>query len=163
MIKTILISLLVILPIWTGASDAPKPLKPHQAVYNHVLKNKPDLDPTYAEALSRAIYRASVKHGLNPLKVSAILRQECRYKLRCINNTTKDYGIGQININTIEGFKFDKHKLLNDLDYSVEAATIVLADFKRMYGHREKDYWTRYNTSNPEKRKKYQQLVAQYL
>jgi hypothetical protein len=42
-----------------------------------------------------------------------------------------------------------------DLEYSVKAGAIVLADFKRMYGEKEKDFWTRYNTSHPEKRQKY--------
>lgn len=161
MIKTIVGISLFISSIISTASTVP--FKHHNKVYNHLLKNKRDLDRTYADRLAQAIYKASNKYNLNPIKVSAILRQECRYKLSCVNDLTKDYGIGQINIKTIKAFKFDKKRILNDLDYSVEAAVIVLADFKRMYGHKEKDYWTRYNTSNPEKRKKYKQLVAQYL
>ena len=164
MIRTMFILLTIILPIWTGASDAPPPLlKPHQTVYNHVIKNKPDLDPTYAENLSKAIYRASIKHRLNPLKVSAILRQESGYRLDAINRVTKDFSIGQINYKTIKAFNFDKNRLLIDLDYSVEAAIIVLADFKRMYGKREKNWYSRYNSSNDNKRKEYEQLVARYL
>lgn len=170
MIRTILISLTIILPIWTGASDAPPPpLKPHQTVYNHVIKNKPDLDPTYAERLAKAIYKASIKYGLNPLKVSAILRQECRYRLQCINNVTKDYGIGQINIRTIKAFKLSKNKLLNDLDYSVESAALILADFKRMYAHKEQDWYCRYNVGTgpklaiESKCNAYKTLVARYM
>lgn len=74
-----------------------------------------------------------------------------------------DFGIGQINNKTIKNFKFDQKKLLSDLTYSVEAAAIVLADFKRMYGSKDKTYWTRYNASNPQKREVYRQLVARYL
>lgn len=162
MIKSILVFLTLLAPTSIEVAIAPPP-EPHLEVFRHVLKNRADLDLPYANRLSKAIYKASTAHGLNPIKVSAILRQECRYRLKCINAVTKDYGIGQINIKTIHAFKFDKTRLLNDLDYSVEAAVIVLADFKRMYGQKEQDYWTRYNTSNPEKRKKYKQLVAQYL
>lgn len=139
------------------------PIKPHQQVLEHVLKNKPTLDKVYADKLAKAIYAVSSKHHVNPIKISAILRQECGYKLKCINAISKDYGIGQINHKTIKAFNFDKQKLLTDLNYSVEAAAIVLSDFKKRYAHKEKDFWTRYNSSNKEKREKYRKLVARYL
>ena len=74
-----------------------------------------------------------------------------------------DYGIGQINHKTIKNFNFDQKKLLSDLTYSVEAAAVVLADFKRMYGKKEETYWTRYNASSPTKREVYRVLVARYF
>lgn len=163
MIKWLLLTLFIINPISFGVEVVPTPIKPHITVYNHILKNKPNLDPVYADRLAWAIYSTSNKYKLNPLKVSAILRQECRYLLKCINDTSKDYGIGQINHKTIKAFNFDKNRLLVDLDYSVEAAVIVLADFKRMYGRKEVDYWTRYNASNPQKREVYKQLVVRFL
>lgn len=105
-----------------------------------------------------------------------MLMQESAYKIsakniRCgISMTTGekdcvvvDYGIGQINYKTIKHFKFDQTKLLSNLEYSVEAAAIVLADFKRMYGHKETEYWTRYNSSTKSKRQIYKQLVARYM
>jgi len=126
--------------------------------------------------LSETIVKKSKKHGIQPKVLAAMLMQESSYKIsakniRCgISMTTGerdcvavDFGIGQINHKTIKNFKFDQKKLLSDLTYSVEAAAIVLADFKRMYGSKDKTYWTRYNASNPQKREVYRQLVARYL
>lgn len=79
-----------------------------------------------------------------------------------------DYGIGQINHKTIKSFKFDQKKLLSDLTYSVEAAAIVLADFKRMYPE-DPEFWTRYNAgvrNTPKVNKNrqiYKNLVARYM
>lgn len=74
-----------------------------------------------------------------------------------------DFGIGQINHKTVKSFKFDKTKLLNDLEYSVDASAKVLADFKRMYGKKDNNYWSRYNASSAEKRQTYQNLVARHM
>ena len=102
--------------------------------------------------------------------------QESAYKvsaknLRCgVSMTTGekdcvivDFGIGQINHKTIKHFNFDQKKLLSDIEYSVEASAIVLADFKRMYGKKEVDFWSRYNASTPSKRQTYKMLVARYM
>ena len=162
MIRTILILLTIILPIWTGASDAqPPPLKPHQTVYNHIIKNKPDLDTTYAKKLAKAIYKASKQYGLNPSKLSAIFAQECMYRLNCINSTN-DYSIGQINIKTANFYGFDVKRLLIDIEYSVNCTALVLSDLKQKYKH-ESDYWTRYHSFKPELRKKYKIAVSRYL
>lgn len=74
-----------------------------------------------------------------------------------------DFGISQIYFKTAKAFKFEIDRLTTDLDYSVEAGAIVLADFKRMYGHRELDWYTRYNASSRGKRNIYKNLVARYL
>ncbi len=132
-------------------------------LFKQILKNQPTIDSNYAVRLSNAILDASNRHGVNPHKIAAILAQECRYRLHCINKVSKDYGIGQINHKTIKAFNMDKERLLNDLDYSVEMAVVVLADFKRMYGKREKNWFTRYNSSNPDKRKVYETLVARFM
>lgn len=105
-----------------------------------------------------------------------MLMQESSYKIgaqnvQCgISMTTGkkdcvavDFGIGQINHKTIKNFKFDKRKLISDLTYSVEAAAIVLADFKRMYGKTDKEFWTRYNSGTKKNRETYKRLVARYM
>lgn len=74
-----------------------------------------------------------------------------------------DFGIGQINHKTIKAFNFDKNKLLSDLEYSVEAAATVLADFKRVHGNKDSEFWTRYNSGDREKRQIYKNLVARYM
>lgn len=135
-------------------------------VFCQIVKNNPKIDLNYAYRLSNVINKVAVEMGVNPKRYAAILAQESMYKLdakNCWDNECHDYGIAQINKRTIKAFKFDKKKLLTDLEYSVKAGAIVLADFKRMYGDKEEDFWTRYNASCPDKRKKYKQLVMRFL
>lgn len=135
-------------------------------IYIQIVKNNPKIDLNYAMRLSNVINKVAIELDINPKKYAAILAQESMYKLdakNCWDNECHDYGIAQINKKTIQAFKFDKNKLLTDLEYSVKAGAIVLADFKRMYGTKEEDFWTRYNTSCPDKRQKYKQLVTRYL
>tara|TARA_R110000868_G_C10973188_1_gene771546 strand:+ start:81640 stop:81957 length:318 start_codon:yes stop_codon:yes gene_type:complete len=74
-----------------------------------------------------------------------------------------DFGMSQIYYKTAQSFKFDLTKLINDLKYSVDAGAQVLADFRKRYSHREKTWWTRYNSSSRAKRNIYKQLVSRYL
>ncbi len=92
-----------------------------------------------------------------------MLMQESAYKVSAQNNRSKDYGIGQINHRTVKRFRLNKTLLLSDISYSVDAAGMVLADFKRMYGKREASYWTRYNSGQDTKREIYKRLVSRYL
>lgn len=73
-----------------------------------------------------------------------------------------DFGIGQIWYKTAESYEFDIEKLTTDIDYSVEAAITVLKDFKNRYGHKESDWWTRYNASSKDARAKYKDLVERF-
>lgn len=132
-------------------------------LYIQINKANPDLPTQYLRDLTEAILSVSERHNIKPHKLAAILAQESAYKLNSVNKLTKDYGIGQINIRTIKAFKFDKNRILTDLYYSIECAGIVLADFKRMYGKKDKDYWSRYNSSRPEARLIYKQYVERYL
>ena len=136
------------------------------SVFCQIVKNNPKIDLNYAYRLSNVINKVALEMDINPKRYAAILAQESMYKLdakNCWDNVCHDYGIAQINKKTIEAFNFDKKRLMLDLEYSVKAGAIVLADFKRMYGEKEKDFWTRYNTSHPEKRQKYKQLVTRFL
>jgi hypothetical protein len=91
--------------------------------------------------------------------------------MRCFNKIPKfvkrkvctDFGIGQINEITIRSYDFDIDKLLYDVDYSVEAAAIVLTDIRKGYQKKESDWWTRYNASTFEKREVYRHLVTRFL
>lgn len=88
--------------------------------------------------------------------------QESGYSVSAVSES-QDYGLGQININTIRNFRFDRARLLSDVEYSVEASCIVLADFKARYGHRESEYWSRYNAGNTAKRAVYKSLVNRHM
>lgn len=128
-----------------------------------IQRNKPKVDSEYADRLAKTLTKYAKKHNVKVELLAAILMQESRYNVRAINHKSKDYGIGQINKRTIANFNFDQTKILTDVEYSVEAAAIVLADFKRMYGKKDSQYWTRYNSSDKTKRQVYKQLVARYL
>lgn len=161
MIRYILVLLALVLPISTGAGSTGTAIDPHSPVYKHVLKNRPDIDPIYANKLAKAIYNASMRYGLNPNKLSALFAQECMYKLNCVN-ATKDYSIGQINIKTANFYGFDVNRLLIDLDYSVNCTALILNDLKLKYGN-ESDYWTRYHSFRPNLRKRYKLAVSRYM
>lgn len=135
----------------------------YNPIFDQVVKNHPKIDRIYAHQLAKAIQKVAKEMGIKPERLAAILAQESRYTLNAVNRRSKDYGIAQINHKTIESFGFDKQRLLTDLEYSVKAGAIVLADFKRMYGKREKNYWSRYNSSNKDKRQEYEILVAKFL
>lgn len=114
-------------------------------VFCHIVKNNPKIDVDYAMELSNIIVKLGKAYGINPLKLSAILAVESQYELNAVNSKTLDYGVAQINHKTIERYGFDKQKLLTDLEYSVKAGAIVLSDFKKKYGDKEKDWYCRYN------------------
>lgn len=141
----------------------PQPIKFNPAIYHQILKNNPDIKHNYAKYLSKVISDVAKAYRLDPLKLTAILAQESMYQASAVNTHSNDYGIGQINHHTAKHYGFDLKKLTHDVEYSVKASAIVLKDFQKKYGKREKDYWTRYNSSDPEKRQEYKQLVARYM
>lgn len=133
-------------------------------LYIRMGKINPYLDDQYKKKVLVAIYSSANRHSVAVNKLYGILAQECRFRLKCVNRASNDFGIGQINERTVEAFGFDIDRLMTDLEYSVEAAAIVLADFKRMYWKREGDrYWTRYNSGRPSKREAYRVLVARFM
>lgn len=147
-----------------------------QQILNQVKKNNASLTPAYSQVLAQTILVQSKKHKIPAKLLAAILMQESAYKVSAKNIhcgvsvysgkedcIVIDFGIGQINHKTIKVFNFDKNKLLSDLAYSIEASAIVLADFRRMYGQKESDYWSRYNAGTRSKRQVYKTLVARYL
>jgi len=74
-----------------------------------------------------------------------------------------DFGMSQIHYQTIKRYSIDFNRLTTDVKYSIEAGAKVLSDFKKRYGHKEKDWWTRYNANNNIKRDIYKQLVERFL
>lgn len=136
--------------------------------------------------LSNVIYKKAKKHNVPADIYTAILMQESSYRLDAKNiqcgidiekykNAIKekscviaDVGISQIHYRTAIGFEFDLERLMEDLDYSVEAGAKVLADFKRRFAKREENWWVRYNCGTAKSSKRstcliYQKLVERYL
>lgn len=180
-------------------------------IYCQITNNNPTINRPYAFRLSNIIYKATLRHKIDPVIFTAILAQESMYDLKATNCTTgiieqpehievitmasmlkckadtnktigdaefheclkdkptegrvsvcTDFGIGQIWYKTAQSYEFDIEKLTSDLEYSVEAAAIVLKDFQSRYAHKEKDWWTRYNARSTKARNKYKRLVEIY-
>lgn len=74
-----------------------------------------------------------------------------------------DFGIGQIHYSNLFPFSFNVEKLTTDLEYSVEAAFIILSDIKKRYFRDEYYWWSRYNASTPSKRKIYRKGVQRWM
>jgi len=153
-------------------------------IYNQIIKNykktKTSISKKYAKKLSKVINKYCLKHDIPCNIFAGILMQESRYKVnakRCsrkkkligINNRyywgkrCYDFGIGQIWSKTAKHYKFNINKLLTDLDYSVMASAIVLSDFKKWYGKKEKHWYTRYNASNKKKRQIYYKHIKRFF
>lgn len=120
--------------------------------------------------LASLFEEVSKKHKLRPERLAAIARQESAYKLDAVNCYTAkgkkrcDYCMMQINDKTAENFGWDIELLTSDIKYCVEAGATVLKDFKKRYHKTEPDdFWTRYNSSHPEKREKYKRNVEKWL
>jgi hypothetical protein len=147
-------------------------------IYTNRLKVDFPIDSGEALLLEKAISRIAVKHNIDPHLYAAMLMQENKYRLdskgchKAIINKGKkvtintkicqDFGMSQINWRTAQSLKMDIPRMLKDVEYSLESGAIILADFKKRYSKKEKHWWTRYNASNPEKRKVYQKLVEKY-
>lgn len=109
--------------------------------------------------LSNVIYKVSRKREIPAHIYTAILMQESGYSLdavgiRCgyskkypreVTCVETDFGISQIHYKTVERENFDVDRLTTDLEYSVDAGAKVLQWFYKVYAHREKDWWVRFN------------------
>jgi hypothetical protein len=125
--------------------------------------NSPNLNKDYVVRLEKSILASSKKYGLNPYLYSAILMQESSYRLNIVNK--QDYGIAQINIVNIRGYKFNKCRLLTDLEYSVDSGARVLSWFKTRFQKKEpRIWWCRYNIGTGNlNNKKLKQLCLKYV
>ncbi len=94
--------------------------------------------------------------------------QESGYKLNAVNNN-QDFGIAQINQFNIKGLKLSKYRLLNDLQYSIDAGGLILSKYSRFAKKEPNLWWTRYNCGNRSMSKiqsicvAYQSKVQRYI
>lgn len=128
-----------------GESRSPKFSCQNHPIHCQIARNNPELSFTYARKLSNIIYKASRKHKIPSDIFTAILKQESNYKLGAINKKSNDYGIAQVNKFNIIKLGLDKDKLLNDLNYSVNAGAKILSWFYKRYGDDDPFWYCRYN------------------
>jgi soluble lytic murein transglycosylase-like protein len=144
-------------------------LNPSPQLLRQIKKNHPKIDTQFARKLAVVVEDVSKKYKIKADKLLAIARQESAYDLNAKNcyvvkgKMRCDYCMMQINDKTIKAFGFDQKRLMTDVRYCVEAGAKVLQDFRHMYGSKEDDYWTRYNSSNDEKREIYRLAVSRWF
>ena len=108
----------------------------------------------------------TINNIINQIDIKPSKIKSIRKKLKNFLVTAcVDFGFGQINIKTALKYKecSNIEKLSNDWRYNLNCSCTLLSEIKSNFGKAEpKTYWSRYNTSNPFKRKAYEELVLQY-
>jgi hypothetical protein len=132
-------------------------------VYQQIITNKPNIDKEKAKKIAKVVKKVRTKYKIPKGIIPAILMQESSYRLNVVNKDSSDYGMSQINHRTIAAFDFDKEKLMTDLEYSIEAAAIVLNDFKKRHAHKDPIWFARYNHSNPEIKYNYFKKLLRWM
>lgn len=141
---------LLIISILYGHLTLPKSLP-------HIQTLKPKINIKYSLTLSSTIDRVTEKYNLNPTLFTAIIFQESSFRLNAQGGN--DFGLGQINFKTGEHYCPQIDRLLVDMHYNLDCSAKILADFKKWYGKKEKNWWTRYNSSSKVFRERYEKRV----
>jgi hypothetical protein len=115
--------------------------------------------------MARAIHKETQKASLDWRLVTAIFFQESSLKLdpqNCVKNVCQDFGLGQVRLKVWgDHFNIDQRRILADVDYSVYISVKVLKDYKKRYGSKELNWFTRYHSNKPELRFVYMQRLNQ--
>lgn len=134
------------------------------SVYHQIVKNKPDIDKIFAFRFAGLLVEYAKIHDMDPHRAAAIAMQESTYRKHIVskNRRSKDYGMFQINSQTVRDYGLDKNKLVEDLEYSVSAYFQVMKDKKKLCEKLKHDAWSCYHSKTPSLRLKYKKLVNQY-
>lgn len=101
------------------------------------------------QTLKQIIIKAAKRHGIEPSLYLAIVKVESNFQVDAYNLKTADYGLSQVNRKTAKRYRLDLVRLLKDPAYNANAGALILADFKRMYKHKEPKTWMcRYNVGS---------------
>lgn len=96
-------------------------------------RNRPDLTEGYAKMVVESVKLHSEKYKVPPNVILGLYKIESDYQLCAVNKTSDDFGIGQVNMWHIKNSNLDKHRLLYDLDYSVDNSVRIFQWFYRNY------------------------------
>lgn len=166
MVKIILI-ILFLMPLNGHLDDNKLPVQTISTtmlVFHQILKNKPDIDRLYAVRLADCLVNAAKKHDMDPHRAAAIAMQESTYRKNAVNKNrfSADYGLFQINSKTVREYGLNKKKLIEDMEYSVNAYFQVMKDKNRLCEKLKNDAWSCYHSKTPSLRLKYKKLVNKY-
>lgn len=166
---------LILLALFSKAVSASElDCKKHPS-YCQIVKNRPNISKKYAMKVSNAIHQAARKFNVDKKLYTAILAQESMYSVGAKNckkgldaqnrpvSVCFDYGISQINWRTAKRYELNLDSLTSDLKYSIEAGARILRDFKKRYGKKELNWWTRYNSSTEKHRLEYERKVKRWF
>ena len=160
MLKIFIFITLLLIPLTVVPGELNKTIISNQVFY-HIIKNNPNIDIIEAKKIANYVVKHTSKFHINPKILSAILAQESMYNNKA-KNTTNDYSIGQINIVSIKQYKFDRSKMMLDVDYAISCSAKILNDIKLKHGL-EHNWWSRYHSKTRNKRIIYEKLVKKYL
>jgi len=110
--------------------------------------------PVEAKELGKVADKYAKQFNIDRRLVRAIIKVESNWDNSAVSNTN-DYGLMQINKNTITYFNFDLKKIKKDPDYAVYCGVFYLAHLRYRYGLKDKYWWARYHSSTPHLKRKY--------
>lgn len=122
---------------------------------------KHNLNVYYSLTLVRTIDEVTEKYKIDKDLFIAIIFQESSFQLNA--QAGNDFGLGQINIRTAKYYCPQLDRLLVDMRYNLDCSARVLSDFRKWYGKKEKNWWTRYNSSNKVYRRAYEKRITKHL
>lgn len=95
--------------------------------------------------ISRLVTKYAKEYKIERDVLSCVLKVESGYRMGLVSET-EDYGMSQINAKTARMYGFSLVELLSNVDYSIKASAIVLADFRKQFRRDEIVNWVgRYN------------------
>ena len=135
-------------------------------IFIQIVVNNSYIDVEYAKEISEHINRACLEYGVDAELYTAILAQESMYKVdakNCNKNGCNDFGISQINKFTAKSYGIEIKRLTTDVEYAIMKGALILSDFKKWYGKKENNWWSRYNSSNEKARERYEKGVNRWM
>jgi soluble lytic murein transglycosylase-like protein len=142
---------------------APTPAQPAE-VAARIRELQPRIEPKRAQKLAKAFVAAGLKNDLDPQLLVSIAYVESRFRpgleAHWINRgqPTVDRGLMQVNQVWIEKWHLDPTKLRDDDTYNVFIAARILKNLKLHYTE-ERNWFSRYNSSWPPARTKYEKVL----
>ncbi len=137
-----------------------------QPIYCHIIRVAPKTQN--AMELSNQIVAVGKQLGVNPHLIVAIANQESglRHIDRVEENSdvsgpkviVTDFGILQVNVNSIKAYGLNADLLSWNREYQLWAGVKILAEKIRTFGH-----WSYYHSSRPSLNQKYRAAVGRYL
>lgn len=107
-------------------------LRRQEIVRSYILKNL-NRRKRNVDFMASAFLKAEVIHKVPAVVLQAIAFIESSYIVASVNSKSNDYGIMQVNHYNVKAYKFNKLRLLTDIQYSINAGAEVFRWFYKRY------------------------------